>query len=111
MLLGTVGIVVSIGVGTAVLGAVIAVFLVKCYLNWKRQHRKQKKRSGSPDGTVQQLVLSSQPVDFVPLLIQDTLEEEDEEEALNASYLSISGTSSEDLSLHQSKDKKEFKVR
>ena len=78
----------------------LAVLLVRCYLNWKRQHRKQKIQAGSGDGTVQQLVLSSQPVDFIPLLIQDQLEEE-EDEIEGVSHPYISATSSEDLNFNQ----------
>ena len=109
MLTGSLGIAISIGVGTTVLGAVIAVLLVRCYLNWKRQYRKQKTPSNSADGTVQQLVLQSQPVDFIPLLIQEQLEEDEENEVENTLY--ISGTSSEDLTLNQSRDKTDSKVR
>lgn len=58
--------------------AVVAL-LTKCYLNWRKQKTKQQKRSASSNGTVQKLIISSQPVDFVPLLIQDQLEEVDEE--------------------------------
>lgn len=93
---GTPGIVISIAVGATVLAAIIGVFLVKCYLNWKRQHSKQKKQSGSVDGTIQQLVISSQPVDFVPLLIQDQLEEE-EDEFENGNNLPLKGISAENL--------------
>lgn len=57
----------------------VVTLLTKCYLNWRKQKTKQQKRSASSNGAVQKLVISSQPVDFVPLLIQDQLEEVDEE--------------------------------
>ena len=72
------GITISIVVGATILCAVVAL-LTKCYLNWRKQKTKQQKRSASSNGTVQKLIISSQPVDFVPLLIQDQLEEVDEE--------------------------------
>lgn len=110
MLPGTLALVISVGVGTAVLSAVLAVFLVKCYLNWKRQRRKQKNQSSSTaDVTVQQLVLSSQPVDFVPLLIQDQLEEE-ENEIEGPANVFASGTSSEDLNFNQKISQADEKV-
>ena len=92
----------SISVGTTVLAVLIAVLLVKCYLNWKRQNRKQKKQSGSVDGTVQQLVISSQPVDFFPLMIQDQLEGDDDS-------VGLANTSIEDLA--QSSEMTDSKVR
>ena len=102
---------ISVGVGAAVLSAVLAVFLVKCYLNWKRQSRKKKQQSSSTaDGTVQQLVLSSQPVDFVPLLIQDQLEEE-ENEIEGPANAFVSGTSSEDINFNQKTSQADEKVR
>lgn len=101
---------ISVGVGSAVLSAVFAVFLVKCYLNWKRQRRKQQKQSSSTaDGTVQQLVLSSQPVDFVPLLIQDQVEEE-ENEIEGPANAFVSGTSSEDINFNQKTSQADEKV-
>ncbi|XP_068693270.1 synaptotagmin-7-like [Montipora foliosa] len=99
------GIVISIGVGTTVVCAVIGFLVAKCYLNWRRQYRKQKKISASLNGTVQKLVISSQPVDFVPLLIQDQLEAEDGE-IDNTQYVSLRGRSTESL-LESRKDSKE----
>ncbi|XP_068707428.1 uncharacterized protein [Montipora capricornis] len=99
------GIVISIGVGTTVVCAVIGFLVAKCYLNWRRQYRKQKKISASLNGTVQKLVISSQPVDFVPLLIQDQLEAEDGE-IDNTQYVSLRGRSTESL-LESGKDSKE----
>ena len=92
---------ISISVGTF-LAVMIAVLLVKCFLNWKRQNRKQKKQSGLVDGTVQQLVISSQPVDFFPLMIQDQLERDDDS-------VGLANTSVEDLA--QSSEMTDSKVR
>ena len=112
MFLETSGIIISVGVGTAVLGTVLTVLLVRCYLNWKRQHRKQNIQAAPGDGTVQQLVLSSQPVDFIPLLIQDQLPEEKEEieEVEGVSHPYISATSSEDLNFNQKGSQTSVKV-
>ena len=98
------GIVISIGVGTTVVCVVIGFLVAKCYLNWRRQYRKRKKISASLNGTVQKLVISSQPVDFVPLLIQDQLEAEDGE-IDNTQYVSLRGRSAESL-LESRKDSK-----
>ena len=103
MLPGTLGIVLTISVGATALAVMIAVLLVKCFLNWKRQKRKEKKQSGSVDGTVQQLVISSQPVDFFPLLIQDQMEGTDD------SSVGLANTSTEDLA--QSSEMTDSKVR
>ena len=101
---------ISISVGTTVLVVIIVVLLVKCYLNWKRQNRKQKKRSRSLDGTVEQLVIPSQPVKFFLLPIQDQLvEEEDEDENGNNNVYISGGRSTENL--NQSRDSADSKVR
>ena len=79
----------------------IAVIAIKCYLNWKKQHKKELRLA---EKGVQQLVLSSQPIDFIPLLLQDTLEPEDEEDDEFDSTLIncyMSGTSTEDVSYGQ----------
>ena len=96
---------ISISVGTTVLVVIIVVLLVRCYLNWKRQHWKQKKKTG----TVRQLVIPSRTVDFFLLPIQDQLvEEEGEDENGNNFYIS-GGRSTEDL--NQSRDGADSKVR
>ena len=100
---------ISISVGTTVLVVIIVVLLVRCYLNWKRQHWKQKKKTRSIDGTVRQLVIPSRTVDFFLLPIQDQLvEEEGEDENGNNFYIS-GGRSTEDL--NQSRDGADSKVR
>lgn len=90
------GIVISIAVGATILCAVVVTLLTKCYLNWRKQKTKQQKRSATSNGTVQKLVISSQPVDFVPLLIQDQLGEVDEETE-NTQHISLKERSAENL--------------
>ena len=100
---------ISICVGTTILVVIIVVLLVKCYLNWKRQHWKQRKKLRSANGTVEQLVIPSRTVEFFLLPIQDQLvEEEDEDENGNNFYIS-GGRSTENL--NQSRDSADSKVR
>lgn len=84
--------------------------MVKCYLNWKKQHRKELRLA---EGAVQQLVVSSQPVDFIPLLIQDRLEEEEEDDEFDSAFITRypSGASTEDVSGGQTKTQTNWKVR
>ena len=83
--------------------------MVKCYLNWKRQHKKERRLA---EGSVQQLVVSSQPVDFIPLLIQDRLEEEEEDDAFDSTFINRypSGASTEDVSCGQTNTQINWKV-
>ena len=84
--------------------------MVRCYLNWKRQHKKERRLAESG---VQQLVVSSQPVDFIPLLIQDRLEEVEEDDAFDTAFINCypSGASNEDVSCGQTKTQTNWKVR
>lgn len=107
---GTLGIILSISLAGTLLAVVIAVLVVKCYLNWKKQHRKELRLA---EGAVQQLVVSSQPVDFIPLLIQDRLEEEEEDDEFDSAFITRypSGASTEDVSGGQTKTQTNWKVR
>lgn len=90
----TLRLLLPISVVAATLSVFIAVLVIRCYLRWKRQHKKEQIFA---EGPVPKLVLSSQPVDFlVPLLIQDRLEEEEEVDQFDIHY-SVSGASSEDI--------------
>lgn len=90
----TLRLLLPISVVAATLSVFIAVLVIRCYLRWKRQHKKEQIFA---EGPVPKLVLSSQPVDFlVPLLIQDRLEEEEEVDQFDIHY-SVSGASSEDF--------------
>ena len=92
---GTLEYLLPVSVGAATLSVFIAFLVIRCYLQWKRQHRKEQLMA---EGAVPKLVLSSQPVDFlVPLLIQDRLEEEEEVDQFKT-HSSVSGASSEDIS-------------
>ena len=107
---GTLGLVLSITLAATLLAVVLAVLVVKCYLNWKRQHKKDKRLA---EGGVQQLVVSSQPVDFIPLLIQDRLEEEEEDDEFDSAFINCypSGASAEDVSCVQKNTQTNWKVR
>ena len=110
LLTGTLGIILSISLAATFLAVVIAVLVVRCYLNWKRQHKKERRLAKTG---VQQLVVSSQPVDFIPLLIQDRLEEEEEEDDFDGAFINCHpiGGSNEDISCGQTKTQTNWKVR
>ena len=112
---GTLGLLLPICVAAATLAVFIAIIVIKCYLNWKREHKKDYQELRLADGTVQHLVLSSQPIDFVPLLIQDRLEEEEEldefDTCTSLTHCYISGASSEDISYEQTKNQTSSKVK
>ena len=84
--------------------------MVKCYLNWKRQQKKERRLA---EGGVQQLVVSSQPVDFIPLLIQDTLEEKEEDDEFDSAFINCypSGASTDDVSCGHTSPPTNWKVR
>lgn len=107
---GTLGIVLSISLATTVLAVAIAVVVIRCYLNWKKQHKKELRLA---EGAVHHLVCSSQPVDFIPLLLQDRLEEEEEDDLFDSTLMNcyVSGTSTEDISCDQTKSGTIRKVR
>lgn len=107
---GTLGIILSISLAGTLLAAIIAVLAVKCYFNWKRQHKKERRLA---EGGVQQLVVSSQPVDFIPLLIQDRLEEEEEDDEFDSAFINCypSGASTEDINCGQANTQTNWKVR
>ena len=104
------GIVLSISLGATLLAVVIAVLVVKCYLNWKKQHKKELRFA---EGAIQQLAVSTQPVDFIPLLIQDRLEEEEEDDAFDSTFINRypSGASTEDVSCGETKTQTNWKVK
>ena len=105
---GTLGVIISISLAATLLAVVITVLVVKCYLNWKRQHKKERRIA---EVGVQQLVVSSQPVDFIPLLIQDRLEEEEDDEFDSAFINSYpSAASTEDVSCGQTRPPTNWKV-
>lgn len=110
LLTGTLGIILSISLAATFLAVVIAFLVVKCYLNWKRQHKKERRLA---ETGVQQLVVSSQPVDFIPLLIQDRLEEEEEDDDFDSAFINCHpiGGSLEDISCGQTKTQTNCKVR
>lgn len=90
----------------------VAVIALKCYLNWKKQHKKELRLG---EKGVQQLVLSSQPVDFIPLLLQDRPfdegDEEDDEFDSTLINCYMSATSTEDVGYGQTTSQINRKVR
>ena len=107
---GTLGIILSISLAATLVAVVIAVLVVKCYLNWKRQHKKERSLA---EGGVPQLVVSSQPLDIIPLLIQGRLEEEEEDDEFDSAFINCypSVASTKDVSSGQTSPPTNWKVR